>query len=441
LRLDGNTISRWERGDQIPQPHHVILLCRLFGMTAADLGLGDTTASAGQSAPAIRHPDMDATSMGLHATLDDEQPMDRREFSKAVTASLIGGLAIVDWDRLARPTPDHPSLDDFESMLYQLLSLRPGQIGASEVAELEQAVCRFERWDAQSGGAPWRKAVVGQLRTVIDLLTASYPAQLHQRLFNVTAKLAQLAGWTAYDSRLHQSARRYYLLALQAAERADDPLLGAKIMGDMAQLANALGNHDDELTLLSTALRLIPAQIHPPVLSELLGLQARAYAQLGQDGNARRSIDACIGSYSTGLVATMPDQPHYLSHAEIDCLAANAYIEMALRASGRSEVATYAAHADQHTTSALSVRSRDYTRSRVLDTIRLAYVRLVQAEPAEAAALATTGLQMAASISSARVIDRMVMFRGTLRARYPASPQTGQFEHELRHYVGEHIET
>src|ERR1700730_566292 len=94
LRLDGNTISRWERGDQIPQPHHVILLCRLFGMTAAELGLADTPSSAGPSATVIPHPGVHSTPTGLHATLDDEQSMDRRQFSKAVTASLIGGLAI-----------------------------------------------------------------------------------------------------------------------------------------------------------------------------------------------------------------------------------------------------------------------------------------------------------------------------------------------------------
>jgi hypothetical protein len=60
LRLDANTISRWERSEQMPQPHHVSLLCELFDKTAVELGLANlqpqsVSAQATEIAETRRH--------------------------------------------------------------------------------------------------------------------------------------------------------------------------------------------------------------------------------------------------------------------------------------------------------------------------------------------------------------------------------------------------
>ena len=79
-----------------------------------------------------------------------------------------------------------------------------------------------------------------------------------------------------------------------------------------------------------------------------------------------------------------------MNQAEVDCLAANAYIELALRAAHRSRWQHYATKAEVHSLRARQNRAEGYVRSRVFDEIRLAKVRLAQREPAESAAVGTT---------------------------------------------------
>jgi tetratricopeptide (TPR) repeat protein len=360
----------------------------------------------------------------------------RREFTNGIIG-LVGALSLAEWEQLVRPSGDDDNPDDLESLSHGSLRLRPGRINPEEVTGLERMVRTFERWDAQSGGARWRKAVVGQLRSVVDLLDDELQCEpsVRQRLLIVTAQLAQLSGWTAYDSRLYRSAHRYYALGLQASDRANSHPLAAKITGDMALLANAVGRHDDELRLVSEALATLPAQVPVTVQPELLGLQARAYARLGREAESQRAMETCINVFAGAKHGD--ERPHYLDQAEVDCMAANAYIELALHSTPRSQLSAYTHHAEGHALRALADRNPAYVRSRVLDTIRLAYVRLIQRDPAEAVAVAAQALDLASDVSSARVLERMVQFNKELHDRLPSAPAAHQFEERLREHLGQ----
>ena len=80
----------------------------------------------------------------------------------------------------------------------------------------------FRQWDAQCGGGLRRKAVVGQLHEVTDLLQEPHPGAVARRLFRITAELAELAGWMSYDVGLQPTAQKYFVLALHAAKEAGD---------------------------------------------------------------------------------------------------------------------------------------------------------------------------------------------------------------------------
>ena len=74
----------------------------------------------------------------------------------------------------------------------------------------------------------------------------------------------------------------------------------------------------------------------------LLGLESRAYAQLGENetGNADRSAQTCVAVYDEAPPhERAPDWIHYMNQAEVDCLAANTYIELALHVGDRSQMA------------------------------------------------------------------------------------------------------
>ncbi len=443
LGVDAHAISRWERGIVEPSGPYVRIMCMLYGLPAEQLDLAPFVSDLDGSLPASRvasptervHRTGAATMAGPLIPRSEDDDMKRREFNRGIIGSLLGALSLAEWERLVRPTADDHSPDDLELLSHNPMRLRPGRINPDEAAELERMVRTFERWDAQSGGARWRKAVVGQLRAVVDLHSEQYEPALRDRMLVITARLAQLSGWTAYDSRLYRSAHQYYVLALQASDRADSGLLRAKILGDMSQLADALGRHDDELRLVNEALMSLSPTARIAVRPELLGLQARAYAEVGRELDSQRAIADCIDVFTGN--EPVDERPHYFDHAEVDCLAANAYIELALNATQGPQLSTYIGHAERHAARALAGRNPAYVRSRVLDMMRLAYVRLIQRDPAEAGRIATEALDLAADVSSARVLERMLQFAKRLRDRFPTAPTVIQFDDHLRNYLGQ----
>jgi transcriptional regulator with XRE-family HTH domain len=293
-----------------------------------------------------------------------------------------------------------------------------GSRAIDELSELENAVKLFRRWDASGVGGLKRKAVIGQLNAVTEAIRDATGTALRQRLFQITAELAQLAGWMSYDQGLTGAAQRYYLLALHASREAGAPDLAAKVIGDMMQLSTSLGNYDDSVQLARAGIYALPCSEASPVHAELLGLEACAFAELGRPASAVRSIETCLSVWEDRAGDPMPDWLHYFNQSEVECLAANAYTQLAMSAENQRTWLSFAARAEQHALGARSTRSSGYDRSRILDELRLANVRLAQREPCEAMSIATRVLH-GERARSAIVCKWLARLRDQLVDRYP----------------------
>ena len=431
LGCERTTVIRWERAETEPQPWVRSRLTQVLQLTAEELSelLADVA-----DVPGKREGFTLVTSVPLDFSLSAAYTVRIMEgFSAYDIVSrreALASLTVITGAALLTPVRQWVTS-------LALLTGSPPEVGTDEVAELEQAVSLFRRWDASGAGGLRRKAVVGQLNAVAETLTGHYPAVITQRLFRVTAELAQLAGWMAYDQGLFGVAQRYYLLALHACREGSCPDLGAKIIGDMTQLSTALGHYEDSLTLVRTALYSLPRHTGSLVRSELLGLESRAYAQLGENEarDADRSAQTCLAVWDEApRQEPSPDWIHYMNQAEVDCLAANAYIELALRASARSRWQHYATKAEVHSLRARQTRGEGYVRSRVFDEIRLAKVRLAQREPAESAAVGIHAVQLAAETRSSLVMNWLTRFSHELTGRHPNAPGVTRFNDQLRDY-------
>ncbi len=218
----------------------------------------------------------------------------------------------------------------------------PASASDNALDALERATMLFRRWDASGVGGLRRKAVVGQLNAVAESLREVHSPEVNRRLFRIMAELAQLAGWMAYDQGLPGVAQRYYLLGLSACQEARSPVLGAKILGDMTQLSTAYCHYEDSLDLARTALYILPRHDDALVRTELLGLESRAHAHLGNESAATRAAEACVEVWQEAQGEVAPDWLHYIDQAEVDCLAANAYTELALNADDAGQAVVYA---------------------------------------------------------------------------------------------------
>jgi hypothetical protein len=203
----------------------------------------------------------------------------------------------------------------------------PESVSNDALDALERSAVLFRCWDASGVGGLRRKAVVGQLNAVAESLSEPHSRAVTRRLFQITAELAQSAGWMEYDQGLPGIAQRYYLLGLSACQEAKSPVLGAKILGDMTQLSTAQQRFDDSLDLVRTALSILPRQNSAVVRAELLGLESRVHTHLGNDAQAASAAEACVEVWQNSQGEEIPDWLHYMNKAEVDCLAANPYIE------------------------------------------------------------------------------------------------------------------
>jgi hypothetical protein len=80
-----------------------------------------------------------------------------------------------------------------------------------------------------------RKAVIGQLSEVSDLLDESQPSAITRRLLGITARLAITAAQMSDDTGHQSEAFRYLGLALEAAKEAGNPSLGGRVANSMAR--------------------------------------------------------------------------------------------------------------------------------------------------------------------------------------------------------------
>ncbi|MGH3849045.1 MAG: helix-turn-helix transcriptional regulator, partial [Pseudonocardiaceae bacterium] len=279
----------------------------------------------------------------------------------------------------------------------------PATVSNDDLDALERAITLFSQWDASGIGRLHYKAVVGQLNTAAETLHEAYGPAVRERLFHITADLAQLAGWMAYDQGLPAVAQRYYLLGLSACQEARSPVLGAKILSDMAKLSTAYHHYEDSIDLVRTGLYVLPRHDSSGVRTELLGMESRAHAYLGNQAAATRTADASVETWQDADSRAVPGWLCYMNQAWADGLGADTFIELALRTEDGSRANVHAARAEQHTISAREGRPHDYVRSRILDEIRLANVRLAQRDVAESVTVAQTALELAAPTSSTLV--------------------------------------
>lgn len=309
--------------------------------------------------------------------------------------------------------------------------------GAFEIEDLQRAVLLFRQWDASGTAGLHRKAVVGQLNAVVELLRESHTLRTQRGLLHITAELAQLAGWMTFDAGLCAAAQRYYLYALETCALAGENELAAKVVGDLAQLSKFAGYYSDSVDLLHTALNTLPRDADSLVRSELLGHQGCAYAGMGPShaASAQRSIETAVESFGSSSGDTRRTWNQYMDRAEVHCLASSAYVRMALESTSRAQALEYGGRAEQHAFDALKHRSTEYSRSRVFDEIRLSKVRLVQREPVEAVTVARSAMDQAKGMRSSVAATRLRDVNRLFRRFYGDLREVRDFGAELDTYL------
>ncbi|WP_063779607.1 hypothetical protein, partial [Streptomyces sp. AcH 505] len=285
---------------------------------------------------------------------------------------------------------------------------RPSRLSKPELELLESTTAMFRLWDAQCGGGLRRKAVVGQLHEVTDLLQEPQPEATSKRLFTCAAELAELAGWMSYDVGLQPNAQKYFVLALHAAKEAGDKPLGSYVLSSMSRQMIHLGRPDDALELVHLAQYGSRDCATPRTQAMLYAMEARAYANMGQPSKCKRAARMAEETFADagGDGEREPDWIRFFSEAELNAENAHSYRDLAYVA-GRSP--TYASLAEPVMERAVELFAKDddHQRSYALNLIGMATVHLLKKEPEQSAALGRQALDIACKVRSERVNTRL----------------------------------
>ncbi|EGX60270.1 regulatory protein [Streptomyces zinciresistens K42] len=408
ISTDTSRVRRWLDGENPREPIPRILselFSERFGcvVSVEDLGL-----RAARQSPSVSGVDLPWTAPQTVALLGEFSRSDlmlaRRGFLGSSLALSAGPALIEPMQRWLVPAP--PALYREDRPVPS--SRARGRLSRPELDLLESTTVMFRQWDAQCGGGLRRKAVVGQLHEVTDLLQEPQPDCTARKLFKVAAELAELAGWMSYDVGLQPTAQKYFVLALHAAKEAGDRPLGSYVLSSMSRQMIHLGRPDDALELIHLAQYGSRDCASPRTQSMLYAMEARAYANMGQPGKCKRAVRMAEDTFADAEDWDEPDPDwiRFFSEAELYGENSHSFRDLAYVA-GRSP--TYASLAEPVMQRAVDLFAKDdeHQRSYALNLIGMATVHLLRREPEQSTVYAEQAMRTAKKVRSERVNTRI----------------------------------
>jgi hypothetical protein len=444
ISTDTSRVRRWLDGEQPREPIPRILaelFSERFGSVVAVEDLGLRSAHQAPSVAGVDLPWAGPQTVALLSEFSRSDLMLGRRGFLGSSLALAAGPALVEplqhW-LVPAPQGEEPGHAQGAGAAQ---ARRASRLSSAELDLLESTTAMFRLWDAQCGGGLRRKAVVGQLHEVTDLLQESHSADIARRLFTCAAELAELAGWMSYDVGLQPNAQKYFVLALHAAKEAGDKPLGSYVLSSMSRQMIHLGRPDDALELIHLAQYGSRDCATARTQSMLYAMEARAYAGMGQPSKCKRAVRMAEDTFAdVGLDGEPePDWIRFFSEAELYAENAHSYRDLAYVA-GRSPMYASLAEPVMERAVELFRRDEDHQRSYALNLVGRASVHHLKREPEMLVAPVATAIDVACKVRSERVNTRLRKTVALAVRDYGDVPEVASLAELLSSRLPEHAE-
>ncbi|MBV9448235.1 MAG: helix-turn-helix transcriptional regulator [Streptosporangiaceae bacterium] len=344
----------------------------------------------------------------------------RRNFVNHVAGLTLGlsGVVGLDIDRLiALLPPAEPT--------------GTRHLGAADVETIEQATTAFVRQDYAQGSGIARDAAIAQLRATLPLLGAQMTPEVRPRLYLATSRLATQAGFMSFDAKQHDAARRLWLIGLNVARAAEDPLATDQtvfLLYDMAVQAMHLNRPDEALGLIHLG-HAAAAGSHPISAATscwLASVEARAHAARGEAAGCDHALGRAVEQFSIVDPATRPPWGAHIGDAHLTAMQGRARYELAL-VSYHPKAATQAVALLRQ---AVQDFGPDYARSRALYLLDLAGAHALAGDTDTAVSVGHQAIDAVTAVHSPRAYDRLHVLRTVLEPLH-TSPGVAELRRRL----------
>ncbi|GAA1884772.1 helix-turn-helix domain-containing protein [Streptantibioticus ferralitis] len=251
----------------------------------------------------------------------------------------VAGMPLADLERAAAPArwPDNvrpvtPTVADFlpEGDLLAPLVAQTGQrIGAGTVQDLVARVHGLRLADDVLAGRDLLPPAVRELKSAIRLYREStFPEDTGQALLRAIGELAQIAGWITSDAGEHRQAERIYRVGLSAAHSAGDATLAANLLSSLSyQVANT-GDARQAVTMAQAAVEEAIGQAPPRARALYLDRLAWAYTKAQDAQDAMRALGEAEAALAEHSQEEEPAYLYWVDGIELQVMEARVYTEL-----------------------------------------------------------------------------------------------------------------
>jgi transcriptional regulator with XRE-family HTH domain len=329
-----------------------------------------------------------------------------------IAPALLGIAELPSPNRSSEPPVNRRELLFGAAAAVFASAVLPGTVLAEDesAAAVHVITTAQRRLDGTTPSSELTEPVLAHLRMATRLRGQVWNPISAKAMTAAVSEVAGLAGWLHWDMNDLGSARRYYRLAVEHAQRAQDSLLSAYMLGSLASFVVHEGDANEGLALIRHAATVSTEQRPATADAWLAALQAVAHATAGDDVQTWRTLDRAEAAVERIALEQQPPWP-WIFPFDAQKIA-NHRLTCAVRLR-RPDVAYVAV---DKLSSLVACGHRKQTALVLLD---LACAHTQAQEVDQALRVATTAIDLAAQTPSERVLNRARQFRRTVPAQAP----------------------
>ncbi|SHE65070.1 helix-turn-helix transcriptional regulator [Streptoalloteichus hindustanus] len=320
---------------------------------------------------------------------EEEESVKRRRFLAHAAAVTMGAAVLGSDGGTWVPSPAHTPA--------------PARIGFTDVRQVEAATRALRALDYQYGGGFCRDAVVAQLSWAQQLLQASAQERVKDRLYVALADLHGLAGWTAFDTGLLDSARDHYGRALEFAKQGGDNTLVANLLYRMGRVYLHDDSPDDALKMFQLGQIAAQETASDLTVSLLCMNEAWAYAMMGREEQAMKLVGMARDSYCKGQDEPVPIWLKFFDQNDFHAMVGTIHTALAHNV----DPGRHTRIAIPELTKAIEGYGSAMARSKAFNLTSLALNHVLENDVDRALVVGQQALESSDGVKSKRIGDRM----------------------------------